>query len=316
MRSFLSAWLGVLVFFGLSTTFAQYRRPDLSSGGLLQRSVRVGGLDRTFVVFVPSTASVNKRYPLVFVFHGGGGSGRHVESSLAFSELAEREKFIAVYPDGVGNGWNDGRESVRIRAQADRVDDLGFVEQMITVMQREYAIDEKRIYATGISNGGIFTHYVGANLSEKFAAIAPVVGGIAEPFVKRFAPKGSVSVLIIQGTDDALVPYDGGPVARNRGNVVSTDEAVRLWAASNKTDRKPVIANLPDMDRSDGCTAETYLWTNGKGKTEVKLFKLIGGGHTWPGSAQNSRSDLVGNVCRDFGATATIWEFFKGHPKQ
>lgn len=296
----------------VSCVFGQRRVPK----HLIENTVSVEKTERTYYIFVPAEKPPEDGFPVVFVFHGGGGTGLRMERWLKFTDLARRDKFIAVYPDGIGNNWNDGRETVVNSAHKEKVDDLSFVIRMIDEISAGYSVDPKRFFATGPSNGGIFSHFIGAQLADKFAAIAPVIGGIADPFHKDFSPSEPVSVLIIQGTKDKLVPYDGGTIGRNRGRVISTAKAIEMWTNANKTDRKPVTGSLPDVDRDDGCTVDTFLWRNGRNETEVSLYKLNGGGHTWPGGSQYAPRFIVGEVCRDFDATKVIWEFFKNHPKQ
>lgn len=303
------ALAAVLVIFGQRNTKIR------SSTESVSKTITVDKLQRSYNVYAPKSIPADKKVPLLFVFHGGGGTAERMEKSLRFNELADRDNFIVVYPQGIGNNWNDGRETDVLKAQKEKVDDLAFIRKLLDAIAKDYKIDEKRIYATGASNGGIFSHYIGVNLSDKFAAIAPVIGGIAEPVSRNFKPESPVSVFIIQGTDDKLVPYNGGNVARNRGKVIGTDEAIGLWTKANMTDKEPVEGFLPDSDKRDGCTVETFLWKNGKDNSEVKLFKLNGGGHTWAGGNSKLVRFLVGNVCGDFSATEVIWEFFKAHPK-
>ena len=150
--------------------------------------------ERTYLLHVPDGLYENKPVPLVFVFHGGGGSGSGMVSLTEFDELSDREKFIVVFPDGVGNSWNDGRQNLASEAYLLNVDDVGFVDAMIEAISLEFPIDRKRFYATGISNGAIFSHFLAAQRASTFAAIAPVVGGLAIPFNEQFNPDGAVSV--------------------------------------------------------------------------------------------------------------------------
>jgi polyhydroxybutyrate depolymerase len=284
--------------------------------GTVRREMELHGQQRTYLLHVPGNLPTDRPVPLVFVFHGGGGDGAGIERMTRFSDLADREGFIVVYPDGLWKNWNDGRAPNVSRAHRENVDDIGFVSALIDAVSMDYRIDPKRIFATGISNGGIFSHYLGANLSSRIAAIAPVSGGIAEPFSDRFKPENPVSVFIIQGTDDPLVPFHGGGIVRGRrGRIIDTDEAVRLWTQRDGCKPEPRAGTLPDADRRDRCTVKWYSWSRGRENTEVKLFVIQGGGHTWPGGAQYLPALIVGRVCRDFNATEAIWEFFKNHPR-
>jgi polyhydroxybutyrate depolymerase len=274
-----------------------------------ERSVQVGPLKRVYRLHAPAKVDKFRPMPLVLVFHGGGGGGALPISRVGFSQLADRDGFLVAYPEAHEGNWKDGRDVPAFREKHKQVDDLGFVSAMIDHISAAFPVDPKRIYATGVSNGGIFSHYAGIHLSERFAAIAPVIGGIAEPEADKFKPTAPVSVLMVNGTDDRLVPFDGGPVARNRGRIVSTREAARLWREHNGCAAEPARAELPDKDPNDGCTVAREAWTGGKSGAEVVLLTIRGGGHTWPGRGAGP------GVCRDFDAASLIWEFFQAHPK-
>ncbi|MGA8848273.1 MAG: PHB depolymerase family esterase [Dehalococcoidia bacterium] len=275
------------------------------------------GRERTYLLHVPDGLHENEPGPLVFAFHGGGGNGSGMASLTEFDKLADREEFIVVFPDGVGNSWNDGRQNLASEAYLLNVDDVGFVDAMIETISLEFPIDRKKIYATGISNGAIFSHFLAAQRASTFAAIAPVAGGLAIPFNEQFNPDDAVSVLMIQGTDDPLVPYNGGQIAGgNRGTIISTDDTVELWVQNDGCNNIPLKEELPNSDLNDGCLVTQYTWSNGRADSAVVLLKIEGGGHTWPSGAQYLPESIIGRVCKDFEATEVIWSFFKDHPKQ
>ena len=280
------------------------------------RRIEVDGRPREYLLHVPRGLASTQAAPLVLVFHGGGGDGAGTERLTGFSALADRERIVVAYPNGVGRNWNDGRDVPDSAAHRERVDDVGFVAALLDAVGRERAIDPRRVYATGISNGGVFSHYLAAKLSERIAAIAPVVGGIADGLRPVFAPRAPVSVLIFQGTADPLVPYGGGGVmGGRRGRIISTDETVRLWVEANGAALQPVVEDLPDTDPQDGCRAKRFTHAGGRAGAEVVLIRLEGGGHTWPGGAQYLPQRLIGRVCRDVDGTAAIWSFFRAHSK-
>ena len=278
------------------------------------RTLEVGGLTRTYFLHVPPGLGPDPA-PLVLVFHGGGGNGPGTERLTRFSALADRERFLVVYPEGVARNWNDGREFTGSQAHREHVDDVGFVAALLEAIARTHPVDPRRVYATGISNGAIFSHYLAAHLSGQVAAIAPVVGGIADPPDAWFRPQWPVSVLMLQGTTDPLVPYHGGPIAFGRGRIIDTEEAARRWATADGAAREPVIEALPAGD-AERCGGSRARYTGGRDGSEVVLVRLEGGGHTWPAGAQYLPRVLIGRVCRDFDATAVIWDFFKAHPRR
>jgi polyhydroxybutyrate depolymerase len=169
---------------------------------------------------------------------------------------------------------------LRTAAHREGVDDIAFIAALLDALARRHPIDAKRVFATGISNGGIFSHYLAANLADRIAAIAPVAGGFADPFYRRFAPSQPVSVFIVQGTADPLMPFDGGAVAFRRGQIIRTDETVRLWRQQDHTRAVPVTGDLPDTDAKDSCRVHWSSWRGGRLDTEVLLYVEEGAGHT------------------------------------
>ena len=279
-------------------------------------TVEAAGMTRSYFLHVPEKLPAGKAAPLVIVFHGSGDTGLGIESMTKFSELADREGFIAAYPNAVAHNWNDGRESTRILSQFNNVDDVAFVDAMITGIAKAHTLDTGRIFATGFSNGGIFAQYLGAQLSMRLAAIAPVSGGIAEPFAPKFKPASPVSVFIIHGTKDPMVPHPGGDVDYGGyGRIIPTDETMRLWTTFCGCAKTPTTGELPDTDPDDKCRVKWSRWSKGQKETEVLLYAVEGGGHTWPGGPQFMPVSIIGHVCRDFDATEAIWDFFKKHPK-
>lgn len=280
------------------------------------RVMRVGGLERHYLLYLPSRLARNGTAALVLVFHGRGSDGPRMEQLTGFSDLADRDRFAVVYPDGIDYSWNDGRVVPGSRAYRRRIDDVGFIAALIDTLTLELRLDPRRIFATGLSNGGSFAHYVGANLARRIAAIASVAGGLTAPFVHRFAPAAPVSVLVIQGTMDPLVRYDGGPVARGRlGYEAGAERTAKAWEDADGIRAEAATGDLPDTDPTDRCRVRWQRWSGGRKRTEVWLYRLEGGGHTWPGGPQYLPRRVVGRVCRDFNATFAIWDFFSRHEK-
>ena len=276
------------------------------------RSVTHAGLQRTYRLRIPT--SVPRSAPLVLALHGGGSNARQMERSSGLNGLADQEGFIVAYPESGSRNWYDGREGDFDSAHAERRDDAGFLAAVVAAVGREHPVDRRRIYATGISNGAFMSHYFAATHAELVAAIAPVVGGIADPFHRSFAPSEPVSVLVVQGTEDPLVPYGSGDVVLGRGRVIPTEEALRLWRRANDCSAPPRTSLLPDRDRTDGCRVERTVWAGCRGGSEVVLLKMQGAGHTWPDGSQYLPRRVIGRVCRDFDASY-LWEFFQSHPK-
>jgi polyhydroxybutyrate depolymerase len=308
-------WLGLWGVFFLAVAFTAAAQASTTTA----RTIEVAGLSRTYYLHVPVNIPKDREAALVLMFHGGGGTPAWAERESQFSELADREGFLAAYPQGYKKSWNDGRENRNIAAQRDHIDDLAFVAALLDDLGKNYKIDSKRVFATGISNGATFSQYLGIHLSTRIAAIAPVAGGIAEPLSANFNPEKPVAVLMMNGTQDPLVHYQGGnitlPWGTTRGAIISTESAVAKWVDHNDCRAESVTVDLPDKDPADGTRVKRLSYTGCREGTEVVLYRIEGGGHTWPGGLQYLPKRLIGNMSYDIDATEIIWEFFKRHPK-
>jgi polyhydroxybutyrate depolymerase len=291
--------------------------PSVTSQGDYSSYINSGGLQRTYNVHISSMYDKNISTPLLIVLHGGGGTGQEMIKFTGFNTISDRDNFIVVYPDGFENHWNDGRGVQRYGAQAQNVDDVGFMSALIDQISSQYNIDAKRVYVTGISNGAMMSNRLGAELSQKIAAIAPVAGNIPKNLASVWQPSRPLSVLIINGTEDPLVPWAGGEVhlgPLDFGQVISVEDTVKFWVNNAKCTASPVITQLPDTDPSDGTTTQVETCGGCRDGTEVVLYTVKGGGHTWPGGIQYASVSVIGRTARDFNASEVIWQFFKEHP--
>jgi polyhydroxybutyrate depolymerase len=269
------------------------------------------GIERSYVVFVPQ--SVTQRgglAPLVMVLHGGGGNADNAERMTGFSDEAEKEGFIVVYPEGTGRfgkmlTWNAGHCCGY--AMKNRVDDVGFISAMIDKLIRDYPVDTRRIYATGMSNGGMMTHRLGIELSNRMAAIAPVVATL---FGAEAKPKHPVSALMINGMLDKHVPYQGGPPGGRFSDAWDgtptkpAQEQAAFWA------RADGCMNPPEQKDDSAYVLTQYRCPDGR---DVEMYLIKDNGHAWPGGQQGSR--MGDKPSTAVNGTDVIWAFFKAHAK-
>ncbi len=266
-------------------------------------SIVSGGETRTALVHPPEGGA--NELPVLMVFHGGYGTAAGAERNYGLSGLADTEGFIAVYPQGLGRHWNDGR------TDPDDLTDVAFVEALLDSLKTRFSIDGSRVYAAGMSNGGIFCHFLAVKMPGVFAGIAPVCSGIADPGTDWFAPAVPTHVLIIQGTADPLVPYQGGDIGfrGGRGSVMGTPEAMEMWRRVNGSfGNQPETVFLPQGSPGDGCTPVFYLY---RGIRSTALVNIEGGGHVWPGGEQYLPISVIGRACGDFQGGPFIWRFFR-----
>jgi polyhydroxybutyrate depolymerase len=278
------------------------------------------GIERTCHIHLPPNFSTNEHSPMVLALHGGVGEGRKFEKSTTNGTLtiaADKRDVVIVFPEGIDKHWVDGRtEAVK---KKNRHNDVGFISAIIDIMVKNYNIDPNRVYATGISNGGFMSYRLAMDLSDKIAAIAPIAAQVSKSIMGK-TPERPISVMIINGTDDPLVPYNGGHVrlfrfGRSRGEVLSTDSTVDFFLRHNGCTGSPEKKKLEDRDSEDDTSVEVETYADCREGTEVVLVKVIGGGHTWPGGTQYLKPWLVGKVSKDLNASEMILNFFLKHSR-
>lgn len=272
--------------------------------------IQVGIAVRTYLLHLPPSYEKGKPLPLLLVFHGGGTPAQRMIRYSGMSDLADREGFVVVYPQGTNNHWNDGRKG------APQVDDVAFIRTLIDHLGKTLSIDRRRIYATGISNGGMFTQRLACELSGTIAAIASVAASMPEDFSAQCKPAAPISVLMIHGTDDPLVPYRGGQLSGATaigGRVWPVADTINYWVAHDRCSTKPATELLPDKDTQDGTRVRRDAYSQCIAGTDVVLYTVEGGGHTWPGSNQYLPERLIGRTSMDVNGSEVIWDFFAGH---
>jgi len=275
----------------------------------LLRTLTVGGLERSYILHAPSSLDASKPVALVMSFHGGTGNAENQQRVSNFNSLADKEGFIVVYPNGTGRlgdkllTWNGG--TCCGYAMTNNVDDVAFVRAIVADVKTQYNIDAKRIYAAGFSNGGILSYRLACEAADLFAAIAPVSGTLN---FKPCEPSESVSVIDFHGTADQNLPFDGGYGPNSIAGVLfaSVEESLNFWLAADSCPATPISESFADV------VHESYApCASG---TAVELYKIIGGGHAWPGnpSPAGPGGDLP---TQTISATELIWAFFAAHPK-
>jgi polyhydroxybutyrate depolymerase len=285
-------------------------RDDWQDGGH-DRFIEHDGLRRTFRIFIPERYDTTP-LPLLLVFHGGAGDGDKMVR-LGFDELADEHDFVVVYPDGIDSNWSDGRGTTDSELQG--VDDVGFVRALLDTLQATVHIDPARVFATGASNGAMFSYRLGCELGDRIAAIAPVIGAMPSNLVESCGPAKPVSVISFHGTEDPFIPLEGGEVRHERftrlgdgGLVESAEDTVNLWRdlggcdAATEQELAPVLGADPTRVRLklfDRCTTGV----------EIHSYEVEGMGHTWPGR-DPALPRVSGTSTRQIEATPLIWAFF------
>jgi polyhydroxybutyrate depolymerase len=269
--------------------------PATKSASDSERTLTVEGLERTYLLHVPPGTSTSSPIPLILVFHGHRMNAEYLLAMTGFNEIADAGKFLVVYPNGTGLtealSFNAGLCCGS--AVKNNIDEAEFVRRIIADLEGTYTIDPKRIYVTGFSNGALLAYRLACEMSDTFAAIAPVAGNLT---FGPCQPRQKVSVIHIQGLSDTSAPYDDEDLEPDSSpEILSVRGSIAFWASFDG------CSDLPVMDQEGIVTRTVY--DSCAGGTSVELISLKGIGHTWP-------PDSI------FPASQTIWDFFSAHPKE
>ena len=255
-------------------------------------------IERSYILYVPANYDGANSVPLVLNLHGYSSNAGQQMIYSEFYEIAETEGFILIHPEGTIDDmgfqfWNSGYFS--------EVDDVGFLSTLIDTISSEYNINTNRVYSMGMSNGGFMSYRLACELSDKISAIASVTGSMSTNQINTCNPMNPVPIMQIHGTSDPTVLYNGD------SGIEAIDEVISFWVNFNNCNTQPIFNNIADVNLIDLCTVEHYIYENGDNDTSIELYKIINGGHTWPGAA----IPLVGNnTNQDINASQVIWEFF------
>jgi polyhydroxybutyrate depolymerase len=276
------------------------------------RTLVANGLNRTYLVHVPKAADSKTPLPLVLALHGATMNGPMMAWFSGLNRKADEAGFLVVYPNGTGTHssftWNGG--NCCGSAMQNKVDDVAFIDALLDDLAQVYRVDDRRVYATGMSNGAIMAYRLGSELSDRIAAVAPVAGTMG---AETCDPKRSVPVIHFHGTKDEFIPFQGGRGEKSLSGTdfYSVEYSIRAWVKANGCKEEPVTEELPDTAQ-DGTTVTRKTYGGGKEGAEVVLVVIEGGGHTWPG--RESPAKVLGKGTKNVSANDLMWEFFQKHP--
>ncbi len=288
--------------------------PDVPqlSGTLTRGTIEAGGRTRTYRTYMPK--ALKRGAPLVVALHGSGENGAQmrIETGYGFDRLADANGFAVVYPDAYEGYWNGCNVVGDYDANRLNIDDVGFLDALVDKLAGEFGTDSHRVFATGVSRGGSMALRLALEAPSRFRAAAAVSEGQPTPdnFKCRQAGRGTSSVMIMNGTDDPLVPFDGGEVSLfglfvKRGTVLSAHDSARYFAGLNDMAGGPKIE---ETRFADGVDVEQMLWRNNAG-VEVELIAVHGGGHGMP-QPYRRHPLLLGPSPKEPNGPQLIWGFF------
>jgi len=300
-----------MVFLALALGGCGRSDATISAGHDVTETLESGGLTRSYILHLPPSRA-GAPLPLVLAFHGGGGTAAEMEQLTRFDDLADKESFLVVYPQGVANHWADARDSAT--SDPTHVDDVGFVRALLDDLKRLIAYDPARVYATGVSNGGFFVARLGCEVADRIAAIGVIAATVNAPEAARCAPSRRISVVAMHGTADTIIPAAGGAsIEANGGYILSVADAAQTWTHVDGCAPQPDVAYEPDI-ADDGTRVRRETYPGCADGAAVVFYIIEGGGHAWPGAPGFDTGTTVERSTRDIDATTVLWRFFQAHP--
>ncbi|MEO8539780.1 MAG: PHB depolymerase family esterase [bacterium] len=266
--------------------------------GTTHGTLQFGGRERTYRLFVPAGLKDGAKLPLVVALHGGLGSGDQFAGVTNFEAMAQGEGFVVVFPDGVSNTWNGG--GCCGQAAKQKVDDVGFLAELIGVLVHDAPVDPARVFMTGHSNGAIMAFRFGCERPELVKGIAPVAGSLEVP---NCAAKSATNLLAIHGDADQNHPINGGQGSRSIAGVdfISMEKTLALWTGAMG------CGGTPSRQTSGALT--TTEWSSCRDGVTARYIVIKGADHPWPGGP----SGALGSVAtKELDASKVVWAFFKG----
>lgn len=304
-----------LLAISVTTSSASALNAPLTAGAHIVK-LQHGARERSAIVHVPRRAAEKSALPVVLNFHGGGGHGANQKEYSLLDSLADQETFVAVYPNGNGRfesrllTWNAG--TCCAYAAINNIDDVGFVRTLLGAIAEKLPVDRRRVYATGLSNGGMMSHRLAAQASDVIAAVAPVAGGMALPTIQS---SRAIPIMHIHSVDDPRALYSGGlgppfPLTNSQVLHPNIDQTIANWVKHNGCAVEPNVVERRTDQGSRGHSATKYVYSSCRDGVEVVLWKLAGAGHVWPGGKQKVMERILGPSTDIIYANREMWNFF------
>jgi len=300
----------LVVFAGLATIGCGEAPTVFTYGGVdtngdMTAKITIDGDERIYVVHIPASVTAESPAPLLLAFHGAGQSGHSFRSFIGIDSAADARGFITAFPStySVFN-WAVGSITA---ADTAGIDDMQFVRKMLDQLTQDLNIDTDRIFATGLSNGAVFTHRLGCQMGDRFAGIASVSATMLENISDGCDANPAVAALFAHGTEDAIFKWEGESEAGGQVVLLSANDMVGRWASRNGCSPSPSVEAIPDTS-VDGTTTERRLYGACSSGAAVVFYAVTGGGHTWPGTGTGGP---FGNTSQDFFMNDEMLDFFE-----
>lgn len=278
---------------------------------MLRHSFQHNGASRTYQLYLPFNYDKSIALPLLVALHGKNGNGQRMAELTAFNLRAQQNGFISVYPDAKNGVWNYLHG---IPGATETSNDADFLAKMIERISELYAIDDRRIYVTGISNGGLMAQRLACEKNRVFAAFASVAANAYGAMPDYCHGNNTTSIIYLHGTADRLLPWQELTISNQIGNTqritLSMKETLQFWSKRNQCGQNVSATGIKPTGSSARTKVKIYTAEDCREHSEVTLFAIIGGGHNWPGVDNFIPESIAGQVNMDIHASDVIWQFF------
>jgi len=257
-----------------------------------------------------------KNRSLVLVLHAGEGSAKNIAAITRreFNKLSDQDNFIVGYPEAMNEYWNDGRTDSISLSHYEDIDDVGFLEKTIDFAIDSFKVDPQYVFVAGYSNGGLMALRLACELPGRIKGYAAVAASLSLDQLVDCDMDTSSSLMLINGTEDPIMPFDGGQIiskGQPQGSVLSSEETINFWLKENNCTPRTTSRDVPNSDTFDETRSEKTTYGGCKQGNKAVLITINNGGHTWPGGRQYLSEKEIGKTSRDFDASEEIWRFFK-----
>lgn len=299
--------LCILLALGLAGPVAAQAQDAAPTAGLSTMSFQ--DIDRQYLLHRPPSAK--GAVPLVIGLHGLNQPVERVSQIWTMDTIAEREGFAVLYPEALGGRWSyDESRPVKPHGTDLLVDDVGFINAIIDKLVAEGSVDASRIYAAGVSNGGLMAWTMACRMSDRLAGVAPLISGMLDHQLQRCKPKRQVPLVVLAGTSDWMQPYDGAITAEFR--LLSVPESLEFWRRQRECTNLDINMVEPHAPK-DPTRAVIIDWTECKTASPLRFYRIEGGGHALPTFevSEEKRSPHGGSFSQTVETAEELWKFFK-----
>ncbi|MEC7917603.1 MAG: PHB depolymerase family esterase [Pseudomonadota bacterium] len=275
------------------------------TGFVEERVIEHEGLERSFLIYVPT--NIKENAPLVVAIHGYTSSAKTLMGYSGINQVADKEGFLVAYPQGTKDSRDNNFFNVGYEFHSDsKVNDVNFIREIVLNLTKDYKLNSKRVFATGMSNGGDMSYLLACTSSDLFTAVAPVAGVMMKDTLENCNPEKKIPIFEIHGTKDSISKFEGDMNNEDKwGAYYDLPSTIEFWVNKHALSEKETI-QLENKNTEDGTTITFERYWSDESQREVWFYIVNDGNHTWPGM-----TGLFSRTAnQDINSAEEIWKFF------